>query len=153
MIKALVIGLWACLITVGAQFGAHHIREVLAARAAADKSAAVAVESRKTKEINIPRIKNGAIKGYVVALLTYQVDLNVLKTAPLQPDAIVADEAFRYIYDDQTIDFDHLERFDVGKMTKALTKAVNARMKAAAVHDIGVQEFSFLPSSETKQRM
>lgn len=153
MIKALVIALWACLITVGAQYGAHQIRVSMAARAAAAKQVAIAVELRKTKEINIPCIKNGVIKGYVVAVLTYQVDLNALKTAPLQPDAIVADQAFRYVYDDATIDFDHLDRFDLDAMTKALVKAVNARMKTEAVLDIGVQEFTFLASSETKQRM
>jgi hypothetical protein len=153
MIKALVIALWACLILVGSQYGAHQIRDALTARAAGVGRVAMAVESRKTKEINIPRIKNGVIKGYVVAVLTYQVDLNALKTARLQPDAIVADETFRYVYDDTTIDFDHLDRFDLGAMTKALVKAVNARMKSEAVLDMGVQEFTFLASSETKQRM
>lgn len=153
MIKALVIAVWACLIMVGAQYGAHQIRVSLAARAAVAKQVAMAVELRKTKEINIPHIKDGVVKGYVVAVLTYQVDLSALKGAPLQPDAIVTDELFRYVYDDTSIDFDHLDRFDLAAMTKALVNTVNTRMKAQAVLDIGVEEFTFLPSSETKQRM
>ena len=74
--------------------------------------AAKSTEARKTHEINVPRIKDGAIKGYAVMLLSYTVDLNALRTAAMAPDSILVDEAFRYVYNDDTIDFDHLDRFD-----------------------------------------
>ena len=80
-------------------------------------------------------------------LLSYTVDLNALKTAAMAPDSILVDEAFRYVYSDDTIDFDHLDRFDFAKMSKALVGAINARVKSDVVVDVGVQEFTYEPVS------
>jgi hypothetical protein len=85
-------------------------------------------------------------------LLSYTVDLSALKTAAMAPDSILVDEAFRYVYNDDTIDFDHLDRFDFVKMSKALVAAINARVKSDVVVDVGVQEFTYEPVSETRGR-
>ena len=100
----------------------------------------------------MPRIKDGAIKGYAVMLLSYTLDLDALKKAAMAPDSILVDEAFRYVYDDDTIDFDHLDRFDLAKMSKALIRSVNARVKGDVLVDVGVEEFTYLPMSATKER-
>jgi len=150
MIKAVVIGLAASAAAIAAQVGTDKVLAMREARSAA--STGRTTETRKTHEINVPRIKDGAVKGYAVMLLSYTVDLGALKTAAMAPDSILVDEAFRYVYDDDTIDFDHLGRFDLAKMSKALIRAVNARVKADAVVDIGVQEFTYAPISDTRGR-
>ena len=71
----------------------------------------------------------------------------------MPPDAFIVDEAFRYVYDDPSIDFDHLETFDLTKMTKALIKNVNARLGADVITDIGIQEFTFLTVAQAKARL
>jgi hypothetical protein len=149
MIRSLLIGFWACLVTVCAGMAMSHFRQ---ARAMQPAEHAAAAETRATREINVPRIKNGAVKGYVVAKLNYVVDMQVAKTLPIAPDAIVLDETFRYIYEDDSIDFDHLDRVNLGTMTKALVKSVNTRMKGDVIMDFGVQEFTFMPSSDTRRR-
>ena len=100
----------------------------------------------------MPRLKGGAIKGYAVMLLSYTLDLGALKKAAMAPDSILVDEAFRYVYDDDTIDFDHLDRFDLAKMSKALIRSVNARVKGDVLVDVGVEEFTYAPISETRGR-
>ena len=85
-------------------------------------------------------------------LLSYTLDMNALKTAAMAPDSILVDEAFRYVYNDDTIDFDHLDRFDFAKMSKALVAATNTRVKSDVVVDVGVQEFTYEPISETRGR-
>ena len=112
----------------------------------------MAARPRKTPEINVPRIKDGAIKGYAVILLSYTVDFGALKKAEIAPDSILVDEAFRYVYNDETIDFDHLDRFDFSKMSKALVRAVNERVKSEVLLDVGVQEFTLAPMSATRAR-
>jgi hypothetical protein len=85
-------------------------------------------------------------------LLSYTVDLSALKTAAMAPDSILVDEAFRYVYNDDTIDFDHLDRFDFAKMSKTLVGAINARVKSDVVVDVGVQEFTYEPVGEMRGR-
>jgi hypothetical protein len=150
MIKAVLIGLAAGAAVIVGEVGTDKVLAMREGRPAA--AVAKATEARKTHEINVPRIKDGAIKGYAVMLLSYSVDLNALKTAAMAPDSILVDEAFRYVYSDDTIDFDHLDRFDFVKMSKALVGAVNARVKSDVVVDVGVQEFTYEPVSDTRGR-
>jgi hypothetical protein len=150
MIKAVFIGLAASAAAIAAEVGTDKVIAMREARSAA--AAGRATEARKTHEINVPRIKDGAVKGYAVMLLSYTVDLGALKTAAMAPDSILVDEAFRYVYNDDTIDFDHLDRFDLAEMSKALIRAVNARVKADVVVDVGVQEFTYAPISDTRGR-
>jgi hypothetical protein len=150
MIKAVLIGLAASAAAIAAEVGTDKVIAMREARSAA--AAGRATEARKTHEINVPRIKDGAVKGYAVMLLSYTVDLGALKTAAMAPDSILVDEAFRYVYNDDTIDFDHLDRFDLAKMSKTLIRAVNARVKADVVVDVGVQEFTYAPISDTRGR-
>jgi hypothetical protein len=150
MIRAIVIGLLASAATVGAELGTRQLIVLQGERTDAAPHRQTA--ARKTREINVPRIKDGTVKGYAVILLSYTVDLNALKTSELGPDSILVDEAFRYVYDDDTIDFDHIDRFDFAKMSKALIRAVNERVKGDVLVDVGVQEFTYAPISETHQR-
>jgi hypothetical protein len=150
MMKAMLVGVAAVASMIVGEIGAD---KVLAVRQTRSTAATRTTEARKTHEINVPRIKDGAIKGYAVMLLSYTVDLSALKTAAIAPpDSIVVDEAFRYVYNDDTIDFDHLDRFDFAKMSKALVGAINARVKSDVVVDVGVQEFTYEPVSEIRGR-
>jgi hypothetical protein len=152
MIKIILVGFWACLTTLAAGYAMNHLREAAARQPVAAVATPVR-EFKKTKEIDVPKIRDGVVKGYIVVQLSYVVDDNAQKKTPLPPDPFIVDEAFRYIYDDNTIDFDHLDAFDLAKMTKALIKNVNARLNAEVVVDMGIQEFTFLSAAQAKQRL
>lgn len=151
MIKTLFIGVWACLITLAASYATTQYLHSRADRPAPAEAAAS--ETRKTKEINIPIIRDGGVKGYVVTQLSYIVDVAVAKKLPVEPDAFVVDEAFRYIFDDDKIDFAHLDKLELDKMTRALTLRVNNRMKADVITDMGVLECNFLLNAEAKPKI
>ena len=148
MIKVVLIGLVAASAAIAAEIGTDKLLVLRKARSTA--AVTISTEARKTHEINVPRIKDGAVKGYAVMLLSYTVDLSALRTAAMAPDSILVDEAFRYVYNDDTIDFDHIDRFDLARMSKAIARAVNTRVKADVVVDVGVQEFTYAPISDTR---
>jgi hypothetical protein len=150
MIKAALVALMTIAAVIAGEMGADKVLAMRQARSTV--TATRMTEARKTHEINVPRIKDGVIKGYAVMLLSYTVDLNALKNAAMAPDSILVDEAFRYVYNDDTVDFDHLDRFDFAKMSKALVAAINTRVKSDVVVDVGVQEFTYEPVSETRGR-
>ena len=151
MIRIIMIGFWACLTTLAAGYATTHFRAMAAHPAVVEPTAPK--ELKKTKEFNVPKIRDGAVKGYIVGQLSYVVDNAAAAKAPLPPDAFIVDEAFRYVYDDPSIDFDHLETFDLTKMTKTLIKNVNARLGAEVITDIGIQEFTFLTVAQAKSRL
>jgi hypothetical protein len=148
MIRLIVTGVWAILITVGSGYGFHRLQLLHESSAGAGPSAAL--ETHKTREINIPKIRNGTIQGYAVTQLSYVVDSAVEKKTGVPTEVFVADETFRLIYDDESIDFNRLEKVDLNALARSLVKNVNARLRAEVVKDIAFQEFSFLPFSESK---
>src|SRR5947208_10107219 len=107
MIKAIIMGAWAGTVVLASQYGANHYAEM---QAESKKKAAVTIklETRKTNEINIPKIKNGIVRGYVVVRLNYVVDMAALASTKLSPEIFISDELFKYIYGDDSIDFDRL---------------------------------------------
>ena len=150
MIRSVAAALVACAAAFAGAIGAREAIALHEQRAAS--AAPRTTESRKTHEINVPRIKNGAVKGYAVMMLSYTVDVGAMKRAERAPDSILVDEAFRYVYNDDTIDFDHLDRFDFAKMSKELARLVNARVKGEVVVDVGVQEFTYAAIGDTHSR-
>jgi len=107
MIKSALIAIWACAVMFGASV---EVGAFLKTRAQATPAAdSASSETRKTKEINVPIIRDGGVKGFVVLQLSYVVDLVEAKKLPVEPDPFVIDEAFRYIFDDDKIDFTHLD--------------------------------------------
>jgi hypothetical protein len=149
MIKTLLVGVWACLIALAANYEASSL--MLAHANRPPQSASSAFEPRKSKEINVPIIRAGAVEGYVVAQFSYVVDLAVVKTLPVPPEAIFVDEAFRYIYNDEKIDFTHMDKLELNKLTSTLMQKVNARMKADVITDVGVIECAYLLNAEAKK--
>jgi hypothetical protein len=150
MIKIVFVACWAALVAISSGLAMTRVREQQARRS--PETAAPKLETRKTKEINVPKIRDGAVKGYVVAQLSYVVNAAAMDKAPLSPDSFVVDETFKYLYDDETIDFDRLDKFDLRKMTSTLIERINRRLKVDAVADIGIQEFTFMSTVESKAR-
>jgi hypothetical protein len=151
MIKFILVGAWASLATLASSYGTMYVR------ASFDKSAseqpAAAVETRKTKEIDIPKIRDGALKGYVVTQFVYSLNGAAAKKLAFSPEPFVIDEAFRYIFNDDSIDLENLKKYDLQKFTDTVIKNVNARLKTDVVQDLAIQEFTFLTNAEVKQHL
>ena len=151
MIKSLFIAVWACIVMIGASYG---LTNYMKSRANAPSPVeTTASETRKTKEINVPIIRDGGVKGYVVVQLNYVVDLEAAKSLPAPPEAFVIDETFQYIYGDEKIDFAHLDKLDLGKMIRAVTLRVNQRVKNDVITDMGVVECNFMLNAEAKPKL
>ena len=147
MIKTLSVAVWTALVMAGGTYGASFFMKMQADKAA-PKPAEQAFETRKSRELSVPILRDGAVKGYVVVQLNYVVDLETAKKLQVAPEPFVVDETFQYIYGDEKIDFNHLDRVDIGKMNEALIQRVNTRLRANVITDMGVVEFNFLVNSE-----
>ena len=137
MIKLVLIGIWACLMTLASSYAATYWKASQEKVAAAEPSSQN-VEYKKTKEFTVPKIADGAIQGYIITQLAYSSTLATFAenhvTAP--PEAFLLDEAFRYIYADDSMDFNNMKKYDLQKLTKTLVQNVNTRLNANVVKDV-----------------
>jgi hypothetical protein len=105
------------------------------------------LEHKKMEPINVPMIANGKIEGYVVAQFVYLADAHSLKQLQVPADVFIADEAFRSLYS-TSLDFRHLDKYDLGTLTKALVAKANQRLGAEIVKDVLVEQFIYVPRSD-----
>ena len=148
MIKLVLVGLWACVITLASSYGGAYFKALQSKPAEAQK-----IEYKKTREFTVPKIADGAIQGYVIVELSYSEDIAAEKNINAPPEVFLLDEAYRYIYSDETIDFDNMKKYDLQKFTKELVKRVNARMNAPIITDVLIQEFNYMGKADMKKQI
>ena len=60
------------------------------------------------------------------------------------------DEAFRRIYTDGKVEFDQISKYNLDEMTAAIKKNVNARLGSDLIHDILVDQVSYVDKDALK---
>ena len=146
--RTFLVGLWVLAVALGGAFGAATLGGSRPAAAVAEKPA---LTLEKTRVLNVPIISGGAVRGFIVAQFNYTVDAAKAKSLPVTPEAFLLDEAFRAIYTDDRLDFLHLDRYDVNGLLARLAAATNRRLGAAVVHDVLVQDFTFISREENER--
>ncbi|MFI4994551.1 MAG: hypothetical protein ACHQAQ_02040, partial [Hyphomicrobiales bacterium] len=109
------------------------------------------IEYKKTKMINVPMIADGAVQGYIMAQFVFTAEAAALKKVTVQPEVFLQDEAFRAMYSDEKLDFRHLEKYDITKLTKTLAKKVNERISMDLVKEVLIQEFNYVSKDDMKK--
>ena len=146
MIKLLITGIWVCLVTAGAIYAGAAWRAgtpIVSANAHLQ-----GLEHKRTRTISVPMIADGTVQGYITAQFVYTMDAETAKKLAVPADVFLLDEAFRAIYGDEKLDFRHLDKIDLTKMTKLLLERVNARLNADMIKDVLVHEFNYVSMAE-----
>jgi hypothetical protein len=149
MIKLIGIGIWACAVSLGASYA------VLQWTAKSDDTAVSTEHEEKisevrTKQINVPIIADGTVTGYVIAQFVFTIDNKILKTIPVKPEIYLLDEAFKTIYAGEKVNFKHLKKQDLPALAKQLGENVNKRLAAPLIHDVLIDQLSYVPREEAR---
>jgi flagellar basal body-associated protein FliL len=152
MIKALLVGIWLCAVTLGSAYGVLSWQKKQQAAKSAETHEASVIEQMQTKMINVPIITDGAVQGYVLAQFAFTVESSKVKELSTKPDLILVDEAFKLIYAGEAVDFRHLRRTDVDALSKMILTNVNKRLGQEIVHDVLVQQLNYLPRDQIRGR-
>ncbi len=140
--KVILVGLWVAVVALGAAYG---VAMALPPPGAAKADAPVKLEAQKTRVISVPMIADGTPQGFVTMQFAYTVDADLLKSVKVPPEIYLIDNVFRTVYSDPTLDFRHLEQYDVNKLIARVTQATNERLGVPLVKDILIDSFAFVP--------
>jgi hypothetical protein len=151
VLKLILIGLWVCIITLGSSYAATWWKASHSAPVAHEEASAGGIEYKKTKMINVPMIADGTVQGYIMAQFVFTADAAALRKVTVQPEVFVQDEAFRALYADDKLDFRHLEKYDITKLTKSLVDKVNQRLEIKLIKDVLIQEFNYVSRDDMKK--
>ena len=146
--KSFLVGLWVLLISLGTSYAVATIEAGRGSQAKVEKPS---LQLEKTRVMNVPMIAGGAVRGFIVAQFGYTVDTAKAKSLPVAPEAFFNDTATTEIYTDDHLDFLHLEKYDVTGLTGRLVAATNRRLGAEIVHDVLIQDFTFISKEENER--
>ena len=157
MLKLGLIGLWAALVAslagfAGSLWQARQAEGPLSAQAGdGHATSAEGLELKKTRSINVPMLADGEVKGYIVAQFAYTADAKTLKQLTVSPEMYLLDEAFREIYASPSLDFGHLEKYDLTTLAKSLIERMRVRLKADIVKDVLIQDFNYVARADIRR--
>lgn len=149
MLRVLLAGLWGCAVALGAQQGFSHWAARPAAVAAAGEGATPAGEIRRARPLSVPIVREGQIQGYVVAQFAWLAEPG--RTAGVDVEPYLLDEAFRAIYADARLDFRNLRKFDLDALRATLAARLRERLGEPILRDVLVHEFNYVSKSDLRQ--
>jgi hypothetical protein len=151
VIKVLATGLWVIIVALASSYAAV-LYKIGQPPSAVTDEVATAQHSEKTRPISVPIIENGAVQGYIVTQLTYTLDPMLANKVTVAPEDFLLDETFRRLYSDTSIDFHHLERYDIAKLKNDLVQATNARLGVNLIKNILIEDFNFVIKDDNSEK-
>ncbi len=152
MLKTIGLGVWAIVVALFAGYMAatwNTGATVAAVRAEVKPSG---LESHHPAAITVPMISSGKLSGYVVAKVVFTADAAELRNSPVDPEPFVIDEAFRHIYTDGKVEFDHLAKYNLDKITGDIKDAVNKRLGTDLIKDVLIEELNYVDAEQLKKQ-
>jgi hypothetical protein len=145
MIKIIIAGLWACIVTLAASYAAVSWQATNTNAAEHEPERLYGgLETVRTRMISVPVIRAGAIQGYVMAQFSFTGEAKTLKRLSLKADVVVLDEAFKAIYGEDTLDFRQMKQQDLAGIAKRIVEGSNQRFGTKIIEDAFIQEFSYV---------
>ncbi len=151
MSRILLLGLWVCVVTLLSAYGAAWWLVNGSVAKPTTEPTWEGLQYVKTEPINVPMIRAGKLMGYSVLELVFTADSTRLKEAPVPPELFVTDEAFRTIYGDDSIDLDHIQRYDLKAFADGIRQRVNVRMKSDIVQEVLVDQIGYFSRDAMKR--
>jgi len=146
VIRMILLSFVACLSTLGGVYGAMALKTHTGN---AEKSGEpVKLQAMKTPMVSVPVLEDGQVLGYVVTRLQFTADSTLVKASSIQPEAFVADEAFRYIYETTPKDIKLGQKLALRDFSARVVSGVNQRLGREVVKDVLVDSWSYLSKQD-----
>ena len=152
MVKTVGLGVWAIVIALIAGYMAATWNTGATVDMVRAEVAPSGLETRHPAAITVPMISEGKLRGYVVAKVVFTADAAALRDAPIDPQPFVTDEAFRHIYTDGKVEFDHLAKYNLDKITGDIRDAVNKRLGTDLIKDVLIEELNYVDAEQLKKQ-
>lgn len=147
MIRSLIISVWIVAVTLGAVYFGQAMQTEPSTPAAIEP-ATKERRSVKLKAITVPVLGNGEVQGYIMTQLSVASKGDLLKTLPQPPDLLLTDEAFKTFYLEEQIDFKHITKADLGRLSMKIRDNINSRAGVPVAEDVYIEELHYLSKDD-----
>jgi hypothetical protein len=142
----ILLSLVACLSTVGGVYGAVTWKNP--AKSDSSNDGHSKLQLLRTPMVSVPVLSDGQVLGYVVTRLQFTADSELVKESSVQPEAFVADEAFRLIYETTPMDIKAGRKQALKELISAIIAGTNKRLGRDVVKDIMIDSWTYLSKQD-----
>ena len=146
MIRMILLSLVACLSTVGGVYGAVAWKSSISAEPSKDENRKLQI--LKTPMVSVPILSDGQVLGYVVTRLQFAADYELVRESSVQPEAFVADEAFRLIYETTPKDIKAGRKNALKELSENIASGTNKRLGRNVVKDVMIDSWTYLSKQD-----
>lgn len=146
MIRMVLLSCVACLSTIGGVYGAATWKS--GSSSLSDKGDQRKLQLLKTPMVSVPVLSDGQVLGYIVTRLQIAADSDLVKESSVQPEAFVADEAFRLIYEMAPRDIKAGRKLALKELTDGIASGTNARLGHDVVQDVMIDSWTYLSKQD-----
>jgi hypothetical protein len=149
MLKLLLTGLWVCVVTLGAVYGAVQM----------NKPAPPVDEEAKKKEmqelvrgesITVPVISDGAITGYFLSRISFMMDKEKIKGVKLPMTELTTDELFTNLIGNKMVDLSKPGVFELEKFRSNIKANMNKRLGDDLIAEVLVEQLDYLSKEDIR---
>ena len=150
MLKALIIGIWGCLIAAGSSYAVVFLQTkkapVETAAVPADK-----LERRKAPPLTVPVVVEGRLQGYLIVQLALMGPAAAMKAQAIPPEVLLSSEAFTMLFSDERIDFRKLEKYDLRAFSSEAKDRLVKRVGDGVVTEVMVDDFNYVSKDDLRK--
>jgi flagellar basal body-associated protein FliL len=138
---------WIVSVTLAAAYFGHTMQN-------SGPSTPRAEEARKAsttvtlKAVTVPVIAGGALQGYVLTNIAISAKTDLLKNLPQPPDLLLSDEVFKTLYAEEQVDFKHIEKTDLARLSQKIRDNINSRAGAVVAEDVFIEELHYMSKQD-----
>jgi hypothetical protein len=148
MIKFVIVGVWACVVALGAAYGSVW----MATRPAPDPAAEQKQQQQyvKGESINIPIIANDQVTGYFLTKISFMMDKEKAKDLKIPLTELTTDELFSLLVGNKMVDIGHISNFNLPAFRDDIKKNMNERLGGDYVDSVLVEQLDYLSKDEIR---
>jgi len=148
MVRYILVGVWVCLVTIGALVFGASSRDKPPAPA---EEIAPTLTQERTNLMSVPVIVNGDVAGYMITQLLYTVDTEAKKQLSIPLGTFINDEVFRIFYGAYS-DTRSVELVQFDEVRQKIIDSVNQRFPHPVLQDLLVVQFNYISIEKVRER-
>jgi hypothetical protein len=103
-----------------------------------------------TDVISVPVLQDRRVQGYFLARLVYTAEARKLSRMAIQPEAMILDEVYSYLFANPQIDFSVVDTVDLEAFRAGIRDSINRRVGEQLIHDVLVEQMDYLSKADIR---
>ncbi|MCZ8180000.1 MAG: hypothetical protein O9309_13340 [Rhizobium sp.] len=148
--KILGIGLWVCIVTLGAVYGSIYLATAPAGPSEEETQQA-ALELIRGEPITIPVIGSGDVTGYFLTRISFMMDKEKVKGQALPTTELLTDQLFTLLVGNKMVDIANVSAFDVNAFREQIKTEMNARLGEGMVAQVLIEQLDYVSKEAARK--